>query len=106
MSIYFSWKTAERPPTIDRMLSQLHLGGHLDGVAGVILGSFLDCGSVEDVYAIVAEAFRETGVPILAGFDVGHGTENLTVPIGVRADLDTEDRSLRFQEPATNEGDE
>jgi muramoyltetrapeptide carboxypeptidase len=52
----------------------------------------------------VTQAFQDTGVPILAGFDVGHGTDNLTVPIGVRADLDTEDGSLRFQEPATNEG--
>ena len=87
----------EAPYRIDRMLSQLRLAGHLDGIAGVILGSFQDCGSPEDVYAIVKEAFRHTGVPILAGFDLGHGTDNLTVPIGLEADLDTEDGSLRFQ---------
>jgi muramoyltetrapeptide carboxypeptidase len=94
----------EAPYRIDRMLSQLHLGGHLDGVAGVVLGSFLDCGSLEDIYAIVTGAFQHTGVPILAGFEVGHGTDNLTVPIGIKAELDTEDVGLRFQEPATNEG--
>jgi muramoyltetrapeptide carboxypeptidase len=94
----------EAPYRIDRMLSQLHLGGHLDGVGGVVLGSFLDCGSLEDVYSVVTEAFHHTGVPILAGFDMGHGTDNLTVPIGIRADLDTEDGSLRFQEPAIDEG--
>ena len=88
---------------IDRMLTQLSLGGHLDRVTGVVLGSFQDCGPFEDVYAIVKEAFRHTGVPILAGFDLGHGTDNLTVPIGLEADLDTEDGSLRFQEPATYE---
>jgi muramoyltetrapeptide carboxypeptidase len=93
----------EAPYRIDRMLSQLSLGGHLDGVAGVILGSFLDCGSLEDVHTIVTEAFRHRGVPILAGFDLGHGTDNLTLPIGIKAELDTEDASLRFQEPATNE---
>jgi muramoyltetrapeptide carboxypeptidase len=85
------------------MLSQLRLAGHLDGIAGVILGSFQDCGSPEDVYAIVKEAVRHTDVPILAGFDLGHGTDNLTVPIGLEADMGTEDRSLRFQEPATYE---
>ncbi|MCK4729083.1 MAG: LD-carboxypeptidase, partial [Desulfobacterales bacterium] len=94
----------EAPYRIDRMLSQLRLGGYLDGVAGVILGSFQDCGPLEDVYAIAKEAFRHTGVPVLAGFDLGHGTDNLTVPIGLEADMDTEDRSLRFQEPAIQEG--
>jgi muramoyltetrapeptide carboxypeptidase len=93
----------EAPYRIDRMLSQLSIGGHLDGVAGVVLGSFLDCGSLEDVHTIVTEAFRHRGVPILAGFDLGHGTDNLSLPIGIKAELDTEDASLRFQEPATNE---
>ncbi|NVL89433.1 MAG: LD-carboxypeptidase [Desulfobacterales bacterium] len=91
----------EAPYRIDRMLSQLYLGGHLDGIAGIILGSFQECGSLEDVYAIVKEAFRYMDIPILAGFDIGHGTENLTVPIGLEAHLDTENGSLRFQEPAT-----
>ena len=93
----------EAPYRIDRMLSQLRLAGHLDGIAGVILGSFQDCGSLEDVYVIVKEAFRHTGVPILAGFDLGHGTDNITVPVGLEADMDAEDGSLRFQEPATYE---
>lgn len=93
----------ESPYRIDRMLSQLYLGGHLDGVAGVILGSFQNCGPVEDVYTIVKETFRHTGGPILAGFDVGHGTDNLTVPIGLEANLDTEDCCLRFKESPTYE---
>jgi len=90
----------EAPYRIDRMLSQLYLAGHLDGVAGVILGSFQDCGPLEDVHSVVKEAFRHTGVPILAGFEIGHGTDNLTVPIGLEADLDTQDCSLRLQESA------
>jgi muramoyltetrapeptide carboxypeptidase len=85
------------------MLSQLRLGGHLDGVAGVVLGSFEDCGSLEDVYAIVREAFSHTGVPVLAGFEFGHGTENVTIPIGLEAELNTEEGVLRFQEPAVDE---
>lgn len=99
--ILFIEDRGEAPYRIDRMLTQLSLGGHLERVTGVVLGSFQDCGPFEDVYAIVKEAFRHTGVPILAGFDIGHGTDNLTVPIGLEADLDTEDGSLRFQEPAT-----
>lgn len=94
----------EAPYRIDRMFSQLHLSGHLDGVSGVILGTFEACGSLDDVYAIVKEVFRPTGIPILAGFELGHGTENLTVPIGLEAKMNTEDGSLRFREPAVLEG--
>lgn len=93
----------ESPYRIDRMLSQLHLSGRLEGVAGVILGTFEECGSLEDVYAIVKEVFRHTGIPVLAGFELGHGTENITVPVGLHADLDTDDASLRFREPAVHE---
>ena len=93
----------EAPYRIDRMLSQLRLGGHLDEVVGVILGCFLDCGPIQDLYLIVQDAFRHTAIPILAGFDIGHGNDNMVVPIGLEADLDTEDGSLRFQEPATRE---
>ena len=93
----------EAPYRIDRMLSQLYLGGRLDGVAGVILGSFQDCGPLEEVHAIVQETFRHAAIPILAGFDIGHGIDNLTVPIGLEANLDTEDASLRFKESALKE---
>jgi len=94
----------EAPYRIDRMLSQLHLSGRLDGVGGVILGTFEACGTLKDVYAIVKEVFGPTGIPILAGFELGHGTDNLTVPIGLEAKMNTEDGSLRFREPAVHEG--
>jgi muramoyltetrapeptide carboxypeptidase len=94
----------EAPYRIDRMLSQLRLGGHLDGVAGVVLGSFQDCGSLEHVYSIVKDAFSFTGVPVMAGFAFGHGTENITIPIGVEAELNTEDGILAFQEEAVVDG--
>lgn len=90
----------EAPYRIDRMLSQLGLGGLLDGVAGVVLGSFEDCGSVEEVYDIVKRVFQGRPVPVLAGFDIGHGRENITLPLGLEANLDTEDGSLQFLEPA------
>lgn len=102
--LLFLEERGEAPYRIDRMLSQLLLGGHLDGVAGVILGSFQDCGSVEEVHAIARDSFRHTNVPILAGFELGHGADNLTVPIGPMADTDTESCTLRFRQPATSGG--
>ena len=99
--VLFLEDRGEAPYRIDRMLSQWRLGGHLDEVAGVVLGSFKDCDPVKDVYRIVKETFRHIEVPILAGFDFGHGLPNLTVPIGVEAELDADDGVLGFLESAT-----
>lgn len=86
---------------IDRMLTQMQLAGCFEGLAGVVLGSFEDCGAIEVILRIVADIFREFDIPILAGFDIGHGKTNITIPLGLRATLDTDRQSLRFHESAT-----
>jgi muramoyltetrapeptide carboxypeptidase len=101
--ILFLEDRGEAPYRIDRMLTQLLLGGHLDGLSGIILGSFDDCGTDGDVCHIVKTMFRDKGIPILAGFDMGHGAENITLPIGLDAELDTEHGSLRIKEGAVKD---
>jgi muramoyltetrapeptide carboxypeptidase len=86
---------------VDRMLFQMKLAGCFDGIAGLVLGSFEECGSLDGVYKIFEEHFEDIPVPILAGFDVGHGEQNLTLPLGIDAILDTDDQILAFDQPAT-----
>jgi len=101
--ILFLEDRGEAPYRIDRLFSQFRLASHLDGISGLILGTFHDCGNPEEIYNIVTEALKDTQIPILAGFDLGHGPENLTIPLGLRAKLDTENGNLQFQEPAVKE---
>jgi muramoyltetrapeptide carboxypeptidase len=93
----------EAPYRIDRMLTQLLLGGHLDGLAGVVLGSFDGCGEPREVHDIVKRIFEDKAIPILAGFNMGHGKENITLPIGLEAVLNTQDSTLRFEEAAVED---
>ena len=93
----------EAPYRIDRMLSQMRLAGRLDGLAGLVLGSFNGCGSEEEIEAIVEDIFGALGIPIFSGLEVGHGPVNLTVPLGLTATLDADARRLFFHEPATVE---
>jgi muramoyltetrapeptide carboxypeptidase len=86
---------------IDRMLSQMKLAGCFEGVAGMVLGSFEDCGALDGIYRIFQECFQDLSIPILAGFDVGHGKQNLTIPFGVEAVLDADKQLLSFAQPAT-----
>ena len=87
--------------SIDRMLSQMRLAGNLDGIAGLILGSFEGCGPLEEILAIIGDLGIPTNVPILSGFDAGHGAVNVTLPVGVPACLDAGAKTLTYQQVAT-----
>ena len=86
---------------IDRMLTQMKHAGSFDGLAGLILGSFEDCGQLDDVIRVVTDIFKDVDIPILTGFDIGHGKNNISIPIGLKATLSTEQQRLIFHAPAT-----
>jgi muramoyltetrapeptide carboxypeptidase len=84
---------------VDRMLTQLRRSGYLDGAAGIVTGTFTDCGPVEDIDAILTERLADLGVPMIAWANIGHGGQFQTFPIGIAADLDADARTLRLLDP-------
>ena len=95
--IVFLEDRGEAPYRLDRMLTQMKMAGCFDGMQGLVLGSFKDCGAREDVWGVVAEMFADAEWPILAGVDAGHSGPNVTIPLGVEAALDAERRTLVFE---------
>jgi muramoyltetrapeptide carboxypeptidase len=93
----------EAPYRVDRMLTQMLLAGCFNRLSGLALGDFTDCGSNEDIYRIVTDRLGGLNIPILAGFDVGHNDVNMTLPMGLLAELDTGSRTLTFAGPAVRE---
>jgi muramoyltetrapeptide carboxypeptidase len=91
----------EMPYRIDRMLTQMKLAGCFNGIVGLILGAFKECGHLNEIGEIFENIFEDADIPILAGFDMGHGEHNLTIPMGLSATLDTDRQRLLFHEPAT-----
>jgi muramoyltetrapeptide carboxypeptidase len=88
---------------IDRMLTHLLLAGYFDHVAGIALGSFNDCGDSDALNDVFFERLTRLGIPVLGGFEVGHGTRNLPLPVGLPATLDADRGTLAFDSPATSE---
>lgn len=84
---------------IDRMLTQLRRSGYLDGVAGIVAGTWNNCGTVEQIHPVLVDRLQDLGVPLIAWANVGHGGHFQTFPIGVRAELDADARTLRLLEP-------
>lgn len=87
----------EVPYRIDRMLTQLLQSGAFEGVRGLVLGSWVNCG---DPLPVLAERLVPLGVPTLAGLAVGHGSPQMSVWLGALGVIDTESCSLagRFRD--------
>ncbi len=90
----------EKPYRVDRMLTQLAQSGALSKVAGVVFGGMRGCEDTPQERWLIRRFVREQtcalGVPVLAGLDVGHGTENLVIPFGVQVTLDGHNGRLCF----------
>lgn len=100
-------EVSERPYRIDRMLRQLQMAGKLSSVAGVVLGEFIDCvpeagKPTLQLDEIFAHYFGDLGVPVVSGLCCGHGKYRLTIPLGVRTEIDaaTNGATLRVTEGA------
>lgn len=94
--------------TVDRFhrtLVALRLAGVLDRVSGVVLGH-LRGHEMEDTdqrrtpSEVLLEVLGDRRVPVVEVAEVGHGVDNLTLPIGVPVTIDTGAGVLSIDEPA------
>lgn len=90
----------EAPYRLDRAVTQLQRAGWLDGLAGIVLGSWNDCGPYPAVREVLFERFGGLGVPVVEEFGFGHCPGSLTIPLGLKATLDADAGTLHFGEPA------
>jgi muramoyltetrapeptide carboxypeptidase len=84
---------------IDRMLQQLRLSGAFDRLAGIAFGQFTEGADpldsepceLDDILRDAADAAR---VPSVTGIPLGHIADQWTIPLGARAELDADARTL------------
>jgi len=88
--------THEAPYRIDRMLTALKLGGHLDRLAGLAIGRFGPGIDDRELDHLLLDRLEDLRIPILAGLDVGHEGFNRLVPVGLPVILDTDKKSVTF----------
>ncbi len=102
----------EPPYRIDRMLTQLQQSignrGERDGLkraAGIMLGVFSriranDGDASLTLNEVLDDQFGALPIPAVAGYSFGHIPDQFTLPIGVKARLDTTSQTLTLLEAA------
>ena len=94
---------------IDSHVNHLILAGKLEKAAGLVFGTDVNLHSqtiptgVESelsIEEILDELVAPLGIPAIANVPVGHGKHMATIPLGTRARLDADAKTLEILEPA------
>lgn len=102
-SIFFFEDVDEEPYAIDRMLTQLLAAGQLQRCAGIVIGELANCRQRNPVNTlhlsdIFDDLIRPLGIPTFYNLPIGHGKHLATLPLGVQAAIDADNRVLRVLE--------
>ncbi|MCC5911000.1 MAG: LD-carboxypeptidase [Clostridiaceae bacterium] len=104
--ILFLEEIGEEPYRVDRMLTQLALAGKFDDAVGIILGDWNNCESKKHANSLtLMDVFKEIIVPFkkptIYNLKAGHCTPKVTLPFGVRANLNATEGKVYIKEAAT-----
>ena len=105
-AILFLEDTGEAEYRIDRMLTQLSLAGILRKCAGIVFGQCTRCTTDLPYYSgftvpqLLHQHLAPLGVPAFHGANIGHIGNQLSIPVGVRAEIDAEAGTIQILEPA------
>ncbi|MGM8364793.1 S66 peptidase family protein [Virgibacillus sp. W0181] len=88
----------EEPYKVDAMLNQLKLAGKLKEATGVIVGDFAEAAPKETptltMHEVFHHYFSKLDIPVLAGVQIGHCEPNFSVPLGVKATIDADKKTI------------
>lgn len=90
----------EEPYRLDRFVTQLLRAGWFDRATGIVLGSWTECGPLDEVRTMLLDLLGDLNIPIIWEFGFGHCAGQYTLPLGAAAEIDTEARRMTILRPA------
>jgi muramoyltetrapeptide carboxypeptidase len=103
-AILFFEDIGESSYRLDRLLTHLAKAGKLENISGIILGTFTETDRTESgdlansICERVLELLDGKNIPVWADFPVGHGCRNLTMPLGIKVEMDPATGTLNLLE--------
>lgn len=107
-AILFLEDVDEAEYRIDRMLTQLSLGGVLGKLAGVVFGQCTDCRASGGTLSgftlseVLEQHLAPLGVPVFQGLEFGHIDNQFSLPVGVSAEIDADAGTVKLLEAAVS----
>ena len=106
-AILFIEEVNEEPYRIDRWMTQLDLSLGLERAAALMVGICENCGPQGEGPSLTLDEtldlhLQPLQVPAVSGYSFGHIRNQFTMPMGVRATLDTDAQTLTLLEPAVS----
>ncbi|MDZ7806889.1 MAG: LD-carboxypeptidase [Gracilimonas sp.] len=102
-AILFLEDIGENVYRIDRMLTHLKMAGILDKINGLIFGKCTDCSSGQnslEMDEVLKHHIEPLEIPAFYGAMISHEDNNLTIPVGMNAEMDADKMIFRFKEYA------
>ncbi len=105
--LLFIEDVGEEPYSIDRMLTHLKLANKLQSAKGIVVGYCKDCdysglqsSRIWDpsLGEVLDSIIGGLGIPAIYGLTIGHTSNQITLPLGVMAELDADSRTLNITE--------
>jgi muramoyltetrapeptide carboxypeptidase len=104
-SILFLEDVGEDIYRIDRMLTQLKLNGVLDQISGFFFGQCVNCERSNPYSLTLEQVFddhiKPLGIPAFSGAMFGHTENMLTLPVGIKAQINAQKGTVSLAESAT-----
>jgi muramoyltetrapeptide carboxypeptidase len=84
------------------MLVQLIQAAHLKNAAGIVFGNFTKSGpevgsTDQTVSEVLHDHFSSLGIPVVTGYSIGHIDHQVTLAVGMMAELDADRGLIRFK---------
>jgi muramoyltetrapeptide carboxypeptidase len=104
-AILFLEEVEEPYSEVDRMMTQLSLAGILRPIGGFVFGQCTRCDPPAlnrrlDLDRVLERHVSSLGVPAWRGAPIGHVERQLTLPIGIPAEIDADRGTIELLEPA------
>ncbi|MFC6861682.1 S66 peptidase family protein [Zunongwangia atlantica] len=96
----------EKVYAVDRMMTQLQLGGVFKQIKGFVFGKCTECDPGGSGYGsltleeVLDHYIKPLGIPAFSGAMIGHIDDNSTIPNGIEAEINAEAGTIQLLEAA------
>ena len=100
--IFFIEDIDEEPYQVDRMLNQLKMAHKFKDASGIIIGDFKNCEPKKrerslTLDEVLTEHIANAGKPAIKGFNIGHSSPNIAIPVGSIGTMNTLEHSFKIE---------